>query len=281
MKVNIRKTLFLIVKGGIIGIANIIPGVSGGTLAVVLGIYDRLIAAISGFFTQPDMRWAHFRFLAKIFTGAAVFILLLANLMDYMLNEHYSATMFLFSGLIIGGIPAVIRSHHDMKPGYRRAAMLAAGALFIVLLPESVNDAAVSSGVISSPAPGGYLLLALGGFLAGGAMIVPGVSGSFILLILGQYENIVKAIKGFDIVILAIVGIGAVLGIVVFSRMIYILLKKFPAFTYYFILGLIAGSLVRIFPGVPGSVPRIFIAFLAAAAGFITAFAISIRESEK
>jgi putative membrane protein len=112
-------------------------------------------------------------------------------------------------------------------------------------------------------------------------MIVPGVSGSFILLILGQYENIVQALKGFDLAILAIVGISALSGIVVFSRVIFILLKKFPAFTYYFILGLIAGSLLRIFPGVPGSLSGILTSCLAAAAGFMTAFAISIRDPQK
>jgi putative membrane protein len=186
--------------------------------------------------------------------------------------------MFLFSGLIAGGIPAVIRSHHDMRPGYGRAAMLAAGALLIILLPVTVNNPAVTS---EAPMAGGYVMLALGGFLAGGAMIVPGVSGSFILLILGQYENIVQALKGFDLAILAIVGISALSGIVVFSRVIFILLKKFPAFTYYFILGLIAGSLLRIFPGVPGSLSGILTSCLAAAAGFMTAFAISIRDPQK
>jgi putative membrane protein len=251
---NIRKTLVLFLKGGAIGVANIIPGVSGGTIAVVLGLYDRLIEAISDFFTKPDRRREHFMFLFKVFAGAAVFLLLLANLMDFLLKEYFAPTMFLFIGLILGGIPAVVRSHGDMKINLSRLFFLICGVIFITgisFFGGADTYALVSADKLTSISARGVIMLVLAGFLAGGAMIVPGVSGSFILVLIGQYALIVAAIKALAVKPLFAVAAGAVAGILVFSKIIDVLLKKVPAGTYYFILGLISASIYVIFPGVP------------------------------
>lgn len=256
---RIKETVMLLLKGGAIGVANIIPGVSGGTLAVVLGVYDRLIESIARFFEAPEKRKEYILFLAKIFCGAGAAILLLANVMDFLLTHHFHITMFAFMGLILGGIPSIWTTHADMK--VRTVRILAFVVGMIVVLGLSLLGSGVE-GAMMTDAAGiavsgwqGYFMLLLSGFLAGGAMIVPGVSGSFILVLMGQYAVIIAAIKGLSAAPLALVGIGAAAGILVFSKLIGICLDKAPAITYYFILGLIAASFYKIFPGVPETAP--------------------------
>ena len=246
------ETLVLVIKGGIIGVANIIPGVSGGTLAVILGIYDRLIECIARFFERGSDKKGYLAFIAKVFAGAAVSILLLANLMDYLLTSHYHLTMFAFMGLILGGIPAVIRQHGDMRIATSRLLSFAVGAVVVLGIALVNPDKASGPGAAALPSGAEeYLLLFVGGFLAGGAMIVPGVSGSFMLVVLGQYGVIISAIKQMAVTPLGFVALGAASGILAFSRIIEFCLKKAPANTYYFILGLIAASFYEIFPGLP------------------------------
>ncbi|MBD3380543.1 MAG: DUF368 domain-containing protein [Candidatus Omnitrophica bacterium] len=252
-RANIVSTAVLMLKGGVIGVANIIPGVSGGTLAVVLGVYDRLIEAITGFFERPEDRLRYLVFLGKIFLGAAVSILLLAGLMDHLLNYHYHKTMFLFMGLILGGVPSVLRSHGDMslKPA-RAMAFLLGGAIVIALSVAGGGEMGQADvTVVVSAGPANRFMMLLSGFFAGGAMIVPGVSGSFVLVLLGRYSEVINAIKSLDTVTLLLVAAGAGLGVLAFSEVIKRCLEKIPAVTYYFILGLIFASFYRIFPGVP------------------------------
>ncbi len=254
-----KETGILFLKGCAIGVANIIPGVSGGTIAVVMGIYDRLIEAIACFFDSPEKRKGYILFLFKVIAGAVMAILLLANLMDYLLKEHFHVTMFAFFGLIIGGIPPLLRAHKDMRPGMMRIAVFLLGVL-VVLGPAFLSSAVQGEGaaeVSSGSVTGmwGYLVILGSGFLAGGAMIVPGISGSFVLVLLGQYAVVIAAIKAMDVPPLLMVAAGAGIGILVFSKAIKICLEKAPSETYYFILGLLAASLWEIFPGVPAAGP--------------------------
>jgi len=255
MPKGFNESLTLVFKGAVIGVANIIPGVSGGTLAVILGIYDRVIEAIPGFFTEPGKRWSYAFFLAKIFIGAAVSILLLANVMDYLLRTHFAVTMFVFMGLILGGIPSVAKAHGDMKTSFPRVAAFILGAGLVLgvsfLGGENSKTEVITAGALDSMSLGALLYLSFCGFLAGGAMIVPGVSGSFVLVLLGKYALIIASIKSLAVKPLGIFAAGTAVGILVFSKLMAILLKKNPAGTYYFILGLVLASVYEIFPGVP------------------------------
>ncbi|MFH1846450.1 MAG: DUF368 domain-containing protein [Candidatus Omnitrophota bacterium] len=254
MKKSIKETIVLFSKGAVIGVANIIPGVSGGTLAVVLGIYDRLIESIAKFFEKPEKRKEYMFFLMKIFCGAGIAILLLANLMSFLLENHFHKTMFAFMGLILGGIPLVIRSHGDMRIRSSRILAFILGIMLVLFISSGI---ATGSSDISVKEGGSLLsavslpLMFVSGFFAGGAMIVPGISGSFILVLLGQYSLILTAIKQFAVKPIAVLAIGAIIGILTFSKGIEICLEKIPACTYYFILGLIIASLYKIFPGFP------------------------------
>ena len=259
MSAKIKTTVMLFIKGGIIGVANIIPGVSGGTLAVTLGLYDKLIEAISNFFGKPEKRREYFIFLATLFVGAGSAIVLLANAMNYLLTHHYQLTLLAFMGLILGGIPAIWRAHADMKVNISRLAAFLMGML-LVIIPACLGSGTKETAMMSHggvPAFGlhEYAFLLFAGFMAGGGMIVPGVSGSFILVLMGQYAMIISAIKGFVVVPLIFVAIGAAGGILVFSMIIEACLKKAPAGTYYFILGLVMASLWVVFPGMPVNAP--------------------------
>ena len=267
-----NNTILLIIKGGFIGVANIIPGVSGGTIAVILGIYDKLIECIALFFSNSSKRKESLLFLAKIFIGAGTSIVLLANLMDYLLKEQFNPTMFLFIGLILGGIPVFVKTHHDMKISIGRAISFIGGLSLVLGL--AFLSKKYTQGEIVNPDDiftiSRYFVIGIAGFLAGGAMIVPGVSGSFILVLLGQYGIIISAIKNIDIKVIGIVGVGAMMGIFIFSKIIKILLKKVPGGTYYFILGLIVSSLLEIFPGMPVSSSGMLIGAGALFLGIIT-----------
>ncbi|MFA5060662.1 MAG: DUF368 domain-containing protein [Candidatus Omnitrophota bacterium] len=252
---GIKETVILFLKGCAIGVANIIPGVSGGTLAVVLGVYDRLIESIACFFESPGKRKEYAIFLAKILSGAGISMLFLANVMDFLLTHHFHLTIFAFMGLILGGVPSIWRSHGDMRVKTSRVFVFIAGIL-IVLGPSLLGFTAIETATFDAPEmlmfdKGRYLTLLFSGFLAGGAMIVPGISGSFVLVLLGQYALIIAAIKGLILTPLIVVGFGAMAGILVFSKIIKVCLERSPAMTYYFILGLVTASFIEIFPGVP------------------------------
>ena len=246
------EILKLMAKGGVIGIANIIPGVSGGTMAVVLGIYERLIEAISNFFTQPQRRREYFSFLAKIGIGAVLAVLVLSWLMDYLLTYHQAPTYMFFIGLIAGSVPSIFRAHHDMRPNFSAILAFLAGAglipVFAIALPA---EKSINPHVQFQMSLYGASMLLIAGIFAGGSMIMPGISGSFILVLLGQYSIVIRAVKELNLPLLAFVGIGAVLGVWGFAKLIDYLLKNFPKQTIYFIIGLVIGSLYPIFPGLP------------------------------
>ena len=249
-------TIKLMVKGGIIGIAFVIPGVSGGTLAVVLGIYENLIEAISDFFTNKEKRKIYFWFLFKVLLGAVIIALLFILIMDFLLTYYEIYTYLFFIGAIAGSIPAVYRTHPDMKLNPVSVVTFLLAIILIVAVEVSFSKPASDAIKLASFefSLGKGIILLISGILAGGSMIVPGVSGSFILVLLGQYHVVIKIIKTVDIIPIAFFFTGILLGIWLFAKIIDILLKKYPKETFYFILGLVIASLFAIFPGVPPTI---------------------------
>lgn len=257
-----RDFLLLALKGIPVGVANIIPGVSGGTMAVVLGIYERLIEALGGFLTDKERRCEHGLFLAAVGIGAVAGIVLLAGVMGWALSNHPALTLLFFMGLILGSLPTVARQHAFPKATFSLVLWVSVGVLVVLALGVPQEKPA-DSGLAQNVA---YVPLAVAGFFAGGAMIVPGVSGSLVMLLLGQYVTIVGAISsgkdrllggdvagfaGHEGLIIAIVGASAGVGVVVFAKLIRLALHRAPGATHAFIVGLVAGSVVVIFPGLP------------------------------
>ncbi|UCE08277.1 MAG: DUF368 domain-containing protein, partial [bacterium] len=273
---NLKNDFLLMLKGGAIGVANIIPGVSGGTIAVVLGIYEYLIESISNFITNSEKRKEYLVFLIKIAIGALFVIFISAKLMTYLLDNYRIYTYLAFVGLIAGSIPSIYKSHHEMKLNLLSVITFLIGAGIILFFEFAFPHAEKKEGVevAFNLTFNSALLLGIVGFFAGGSMIVPGISGSFIMLIMGQYYIVTSSIAQRNVVPLGIVAIGIILGIIVFAKVINILLKKFPKETFYFILGLVVASLYSLYPGIPGEIMQFVIAISITIGCFIISYLI-------
>lgn len=229
--------------GMIIGLANIIPGVSGGTMIVVFGIYDKVISSIINFF--KDIK-KNFLFLLPLALGGGTGILVFAKLIKWCLNNFPQETNFLFIGLIVGTIPMIYKKCTETKLNKLNLVWFIIALAISFLMgflrkPESSGLLITSLSVIN-----GFKVF-LGGFIAAAAMILPGISGSFILLLLGLYDSIINAITQFNIPILFVTALGIVFGFLTMTKIIDILFKKYPQTAYFIILGLIIGSIYAIF----------------------------------
>lgn len=232
-----------ILIGAIIGLANIIPGVSGGTMAVVLNVYDRLIGAISNIkksFRKNGM------FLAALVIGAALAILLFSRVIAYFLDNFYMITNFFFIGIIVGSIPMVYKraTEERFKPMHMLAcaATLAIMLFTVYFIPVSGETGAI----ITTISLASFVKLFFVSIISAICMIIPGISGSFVMLLFGTYETVTTAISDFNILILIPVGAGALFGILLGSKVIEFVLKKFPQATYFAILGFMLGSMPAI-----------------------------------
>ncbi|MEC2074077.1 DUF368 domain-containing protein [Alkalihalophilus marmarensis] len=235
-----------IFKGMTMGVSDLIPGVSGGTIALVLGIYQNLVAAINGLFTKDWKK--HLMFLIPLGTGIVIALLTISHLIEWLLAEYPQPTFFFFLGLVIGIIPSLLKEI-DYKRNFTRRhyGLLAIGALLVAstFFFKSNELAEVMTSLSFSE----YILLFFAGWLASSAMILPGVSGSFIFLLFGVYPTVVNALSSFNIPVILTVGAGIGIGLVLTSKLITFLFERFKLETYAIMIGFITGSIVVIFPG--------------------------------
>ena len=244
-----------ICKGMLIGIANIIPGVSGGTMAVSMGIYDKLIHCISHPF--KDLK-NNILFLLPIGLGMGIAIIASAFGIDYLFETFPLQTNLLFVGLIMGSLPAI---YGKVKAATMRLGhVLAAILFFTVVVGMAAFNGAGGGYAQLEPTGTGMILLFLVGILASATMVVPGVSGSMMLLLLGYYNPILDMIKTFfsavlevdfsvlfqTILILTPFGIGVLVGMVVIAKIIEVVFVRYPTYAYWAIIGLLFGSPIAI-----------------------------------
>lgn len=252
---KITDYIMVAVKGACMGAADVIPGVSGGTIAFITGIYDQLIESINSingtalklFFSGKFKEfWKHINgsFLVSLFCGILVSVLSLAGLMQYLLEHHPIQTWAFFFGLIVASSIFILRGIQgwNMKSAMFPVLGVVLGIVVCTLSPTQTPDA--------------LWFIFLSGAIAICAMILPGISGSFILLILGKYKYIMGAITGLttgaavgeSLVILCVFAVGAVCGILAFSRLLHWLLARFNKETLMVLAGFIIGSLVKVWP---------------------------------
>lgn len=174
-----------------IGLANIIPGVSGGTIAVVLGIYEKLTESIGEFFSNKDKQKEYLKFLTQIGIGALLGIIIFSKIIEYLYNNFYEQTSFFFLGLIISSIPFIINTSNNMKISLNKVFFFFIGFLliFLMIFLEKNGIITVSNNNIDKITLIYGLKLLFCGILAAGAMVLPGLSGSFLLIILGEYNT--------------------------------------------------------------------------------------------
>ncbi|MBA4538533.1 DUF368 domain-containing protein [Bacillus aquiflavi] len=263
-----------IFRGMLIGTSDLIPGVSGGTIAVILGIYDRLIEAISGFFTKEWKK--HLGFLIPLGIGVGIVFMLLSRVIDWLLTNYPQPTHFFFLGLIIGIIPYLLKEI-DFKTNFtaKHYSILIVSAILIGATAFLKPDTQLNIESLT-------LLTAIGlffsGWLGSMAMLLPGISGSFILLLIGVYGTAINALKTFNLPILIVIGAGVAVGFIISSKVIRFLLSKFRVVTYAVIIGLVLGSIVVIYPGITADMFLLVLSVLALALGLFTAVTLGKKE---
>ena len=252
---GIWKNIMVAVKGACMGAADVIPGVSGGTIAFIMGIYDEFVgslASINGEALKLLLKgrfsafWKHINgsFLLSLVAGIGISVIALAGLMQMLLSDFPIQTWAFFFGLIVASSIFIIRgiSGWKLREGLLLVFGILLGAVICTLSPTQTPD--------------GLWFIFLSGALAICAMILPGISGSFILLILGKYEYVLGAISGLvagvdpgrNLLILGVFGLGAIIGILAFSRFLHWLLARWQKETMIVLAGFIIGSLVKIWP---------------------------------
>ena len=242
------KNFFLdMARGAAIGIAMIIPGVSGGTLAVLMNVYDKLIGAISNL--RRDFKNSFF-FLLPILLGAAIGVIAAYFPLKYALKYAPFPTVLLFVGLMVGSCPKIIKD--GIKQGFKPLNIVSiiiplAAVIGICFIP-SLGKADLSPSMQWY----GYILIILIGMVGSCALVIPGVSGSMLLLILGYYEAIfdtVSALKtdfGHSVLVLFLFAAGVIIGFFSIAKLMKLFMTKFPRGTLWAIIGFVIGSIPAI-----------------------------------
>ncbi len=244
---NFYRPLLLALKGCAMGMADVVPGVSGGTIAFISGIYEELLDSIRHFDLAAlrllfrgrfaDL-WRHINgnFLLPLLAGIAVAIFSLARLMTYLLEFHPIAIWSFFFGLIMASALLVAREIKRWN--------------LLTILAFAVGVVIAWWITVATPAetPETWWFVMLSGAIAICAMILPGISGAFILLLMGKYQYIMQAVGDFNIPVMVIFVIGAIAGIISFSHLLSWLLKHWHDVTVSLLMGFMVGSLNKVWP---------------------------------
>lgn len=257
-----------IYRGILMGASDVIPGVSGGTIAVLLGIYDQFIAAINGLFSKDWKK--HILFLVPLGIGMGIAVLALSRMIKWLFEHHPVPTQFFFLGLIIGIIPFLFREAKQIsifKTHHIIILVIGIGLCMSLVFLDTSETAIVQNIGMRE-----YTLLFFAGMLASAAMILPGISGSFVLLVIGYYHTVIDAVSNLKLNILLITGFGVIFGILFMSKLINYFMQQFKMATYSLIIGLVIGSIIVVFPGFPSYGFEITISILTFAIGLFAAY---------
>ncbi len=243
--------------GAVIGAAMIIPGVSGGTLAVLLNIYDKLINAISDL--RKDFKNS-FLFLLPIALGAAAAVAAMYFPLKWLLEKAPLPTVLTFAGLMLGSFPKLFKD--GIKNGFKITDIFAVAIPLAVVMGICFIPHIGAVNLGSDMRWYAYILLFLVGMLASCALVIPGVSGSMLLLILGYYNSILNTVSALktdfwhSFLVLAIFGIGIIIGFFSIAKLMKFLFGKFPRGTYWAVVGFVAGSVPALLLTFEGNFPE-------------------------
>ena len=242
-----KQYLSLSLKGMAMGAADIIPGVSGGTIAFISGIYEELIETINNVNFEAIKKlknngiksfWTHINgnFLIALLTGIAISIMSLAKVITHLLETHSQLLWGFFFGLIIASVYIVGKQVNKWDINNIISLIIGSSIAFYITILNPMQN------------PDALWFVFLSGSIAICAMILPGISGSFILLLLGSYEFILVAIKDFKLDVITIFGVGCITGLLAFSKLLNWLFKKYHDITIALLTGFLIGSLNKIWP---------------------------------
>lgn len=232
-------------KGVIVGGSMLVPGVSGGTMAMLLGIYDSLISSVSSFFQHPKKA---LKVLIPFVIGALLGMIIFAKPILALIEKYPMPTLYFFLGAVAGGIPFILKKADVRKLSVSTVFYLLLGIGLVVgiaRLPENLFTVSLNVGMRE------ILLLMAAGIFVAVALILPGISVSYMLLVMGMYQNTMDSISRVYLPYLIPLGIGGIFGILLTTRILEKAMNKYPRPTYLMILGFMLGSVAEIFPGFP------------------------------
>lgn len=257
---TVKDFFYKVLCGFLLGTAVIAPGISCSVIAIIMGIYNDLIEIVSDPFKNLKRNIAY---LIPLGVGALLSVLALLRGLEWLFDRYPVPAYFLFIGLIAGSLPSVLREAKagPFKKRYIAAVLLAFVIALALGIPERLEMEFFTAEKAS------WLYYALCGGIAGVASLVPGMSVSVILMLLGVYEPLLAAAARFDAVTILPVGVAFVVGMVLFSRFIKLVFKRWHSFAYYMVVGFMLGSIVTIFPAVPAEIPVILLSVLSVGVG--------------
>ena len=240
---DLKQNIIVAAKGAVVGGTMLIPGVSGGTMCIILGIYDRLIHAVSTFFQNKRVNfWLLFWFCL----GGGLGILLLSQPLFRVMELFPRPAGFFFMGAVAGSVPMTFQKAKVSNFSWHVPVYVIAGMIIVWALAKLPTMEQLENGSIQQ-----YLMLIVAGVVAAVALILPGISVSYLLLVLGLYAPTIQAIGRFDFLFLLPLGVGLILGIVATTKLLEHLMQSYPRPTYLTILGFVVASIPTIFPGLP------------------------------
>ncbi|HDD6337607.1 TPA: DUF368 domain-containing protein [Staphylococcus aureus] len=273
-----------ILKGFAMGTSDLVPGVSGGTIALLLGIYNQFIASISGIFSRRF--WPSFTFLIPIIIGMLLAMGSLSNLFNYLLSQHHIPTMFFFGGLIIGIVPYLLKISNYKTSFTTKHYMMVIAGIAILIVITLMNNGDKHAGETLTLSTGLIIKYFIAGMCASSAMLLPGISGSFMLLVFGVYGTVMLAISEVvklnftGLPILLAVAFGVLAGFIISSKIIQYFLTHHKLMTFALIIGFVVGSLFAVFPGLPTNIVMWFVSLVVFIIGFIVSLTLGRITAE-
>lgn len=240
-----KSFLYRILCGFCLGISVFAPGISGSIMAIIMGIYDKLIEIMANPFKNLKQ---NIKFLFPMGIGAVISLVLFVLVFSYLFETYEKAVYMLFIGLIAGNLPMIYKEARksEFKWYYLVGSVIAVAVAFVIgVMSESAGS---TQGIIAGD---NFIYLAICGAVAGFASLVPGMSISMILIVMGVYDKLIESAKSFDIVVIAVVGIAFVVAMVLSSRLIKFIFEKFSGLAHFMVLGFLVGSIGGILCSLP------------------------------
>lgn len=232
-----KSFLYRILCGFCLGISIFAPGISGSIMAIIMGIYDKLIDITSNPFKNFKN---NFKFLLPLGIGALISLVLFILVFSFLFETYEKAVFMLFVGLIAGNLPMVYKEARKSKFKwyYVLGATAAVAIAFVIgIMSESAHETQITAENTN------LMYIALSGALAGFASLVPGMSVSMILIVMGVYDYLIASAKSFDLVTISVVGVAFVLSMIVSSRFIKFIFSKFSGMAHFMVMGFLIGSI--------------------------------------
>ena len=267
--------LSTIIKAICVGGTMMVPGVSGGSMAMLLGIYDKLISAVSNF--TKDIK-GNLKFLGTFCVGGLLGILLFSKPILFMLEQYPMVTLYFFMGAIAGGIPMIYKQAGVKKLSVKTAIYPIIGIIGVVLL-ELIMAPMAAAGALGGNSS--FIILLLAGIGAAVALVLPEISVSYVLLIFGLYDRAIRALHSLSFSFLIPFGGGVLLGVILTTKGLEQLMERYPQPVYLVIGGFILGSIGEVFPGLPTSAGEGVLCVIMAVLGAAAIIFLSSYSSQK